>query len=104
MFYLLPPDELFWWPAATLLSVWFNELGFRLLGDSPLRFACPGSQGRVAAMLQSLGRDEARAAVIGGSAHVRCEFCGQADRFTAEEVEGLFSQAGPEAPAPGALQ
>src|SRR3546814_489884 len=104
LFDTLRPDELLQWPAETLLTRLFHEEGVRLLGDKPLRFACSCSQGRVAAMLQSLGRDEARAAVIGGSAHVRCEFCGQAYRFTAEEVEGLFSQAGPEAPAPGALQ
>ncbi|HEY9540332.1 MAG TPA: Hsp33 family molecular chaperone HslO [Luteimonas sp.] len=104
LFDTLRPDELLQWPAETLLTRLFHEEGVRLLGDKPLRFACSCSQGRVAAMLQSLGRDQARAAVIGGSAHVRCEFCGQAYRFTAEEVEGLFSQAGPEAPAPGALQ
>ena len=104
LFDTLRPDELLQWPAETLLTRLFHEEGVRLLGDKPLRFACSCSRERVAAMLQSLGRDEARAAVIGGSAQVRCEFCGQAYRFAADEVDALFSQPGPEAPAPGALQ
>jgi molecular chaperone Hsp33 len=55
-------------------------------------------------MLESLGPEEARAAVIGGSADIRCEFCGQAYRFSAGEVEALFSRPGPEVQAPEALQ
>ena len=104
LFDTLRPDELLEWPVETLLTRLFHEEGVRLLGDKPLRFACSCSQERVAAMLHSLGREEARAAVIGGSARIRCEFCGQSYRFRGEEVEALFSRAGPEAPAPGALQ
>lgn len=104
LFDTLRPDELLQWPAETLLTRLFHEEGVRLLGDKPLRFACSCSRERVAAMLQSLGLAEARATVIGGSAQVRCEFCGQAYRFGPEEIEALFSQRGPEAPAPGGLQ
>jgi len=104
LFDTLRPDELLQWPAGTLLTRLFHEEGIRLLGDKPLRFACSCSQERVEAMLESLGPDEARAAVIGGSAHVRCEFCGQAYRFSADEVEALFRRKGPESPAPGAIQ
>jgi molecular chaperone Hsp33 len=104
LFDTLTPHELLQWPAETLLSRLFQEDGVRLLGDKPLRFACSCSRERVAAMLESLGPDEARAAVIGGSANIRCEFCGQAYRFSADEVEALFSRPGPEVRAPGALQ
>ncbi|MGN7726093.1 Hsp33 family molecular chaperone HslO [Luteimonas sp. 22616] len=104
LFDTLKPHELLQWPAETLLSRLFQEDGVRLLGDKPLRFACSCSRERVAAMLESLGPDEARAAVIGGSANIRCEFCGQAYRFGADEVEALFSRPGPEVRAPGALQ
>ena len=104
LFDTLGPEELLQWPAETLLTRLFHEEDVRLLGDKPLRFACSCSRERVAAMLESLGPDEARAAVVEGSAQVRCEFCGQAYRFSADEVEALFSERGPEAPAPGALQ
>lgn len=104
LFDTLRPDELLQWPAETLLTRLFHEEDVRLLGDKPLRFACSCSPERVGAMLQSLGREEALAAVIGGSAQIRCEFCGQAYRFTADEVEALFSQTAPEALAPGGLQ
>ncbi|MDN5781138.1 MAG: Hsp33 family molecular chaperone HslO [Luteimonas sp.] len=104
LFDTLKPDELLQWPAATLLTRLFHEDGVRLLGDKPLRFACSCSRQRVAAMLESLGPDEARAAVIDGSANIRCEFCGQAYRFAPGEVEALFSRPGPGIGAPGALQ
>src|SRR3546814_2747304 len=57
LFDTLRPDELLQWPAETLLTRLFHEEGVRLLRDKPLRFACSCSQGWVAAMLQSLGRD-----------------------------------------------
>jgi molecular chaperone Hsp33 len=104
LFDTLAPDELLDWPADTLLTRLFHEDGVRLLGDKPLRFACSCSRERVAAMLESLGPEEAAAAVIDGSAHVRCEFCGQAYRFTAGEVAALFGPAAPRAEAPERLQ
>ena len=63
-----------------------------LLGERPLRFGCSCSRERVEAMLQSLGREEADAAVAaaGGSAQVRCEFCGQRYEFDSGEIEALF--------------
>jgi molecular chaperone Hsp33 len=104
LFDTLKTGELLQWPAQTLLARLFQEDEVRLLGDKPLRFACSCSRERVAAMLESLGPEEARAAVIGGSADIRCEFCGQAYRFSAGEVEALFSRPGPEVQAPEALQ
>ena len=104
LFDTLRPDELLQWPARTLLTRLFHEEDVRLLGDQPLRFACSCSRERVATMLESLGPGEARAAVIDGSAHVRCEFCGQVYRFTPDEVEALFSRPGPEVQAPDGVQ
>ncbi len=104
LFDTLSAPELLAWPADTLLTRLFHEDGVRLLGDRPLSFACSCSRERVAAMLESLGPEEARAAVIGGSANVQCEFCGQAYRFTAAEVDALFSRPVPQAEAPERLQ
>jgi molecular chaperone Hsp33 len=41
-------------------------------------------------MFQSLGREEAEAAVADGAARVRCEFCGQGYSLTPEEIGALF--------------
>lgn len=103
LFDTLQPDELLQWPAPTLLTRLFPEEEVRVLGERPLRFACSCSRERVAAMLQSLGADEARAAIIDGRASVRCEFCGQTYRFAPADVEALFSHPAPAA-APERLQ
>ena len=49
----------------------------------------------VEAMLVSLGREEADAAVAAGhgQAHVQCEFCGQAHHFDAVQISRLFALA-----------
>ena len=104
LFDTLRPDELLQWPVETLLARLFPEEDIRLLGERPLRFACSCSRERVAAMLESLGPGEARAAVIDGSAEIHCEFCGQAYRFAPEEIEALFSRPVPEGRAPEGLQ
>ncbi|MDQ2702615.1 MAG: Hsp33 family molecular chaperone HslO [Pseudomonadota bacterium] len=93
LFDTLAAAELLDLPAATLLQRLFHEDGVELLGERPLRFGCSCSRGRVGAMLQSLGREEADAAVAaaGGVAQVRCEFCGQRYEFDPDEIETLFA-------------
>ena len=61
---------------------------------------------RVAAMMVSLGTEEAAAAVEagGGEAQVRCEFCGQEYRFTQEQVDGLFRTSAAQLPAAPGIQ
>ena len=92
LFETLSAAELLDWPAATLLRRLFHEDGVELLGERPLRFGCSCSRERVEAMFQSLGREEADAAVAaaGGTAQVRCEFCGQRYEFDSGEIEALF--------------
>ncbi|WP_242111398.1 Hsp33 family molecular chaperone HslO [Luteimonas aquatica] len=91
LFDTLGPAELLATPAQTLLRRLFHEEAPTLLGARPLRFACSCSRERVASMLQSLGPEEARAAVIGGSARIRCEFCGQEYRFSPADIDALFT-------------
>ena len=55
-------------------------------------------------MLQSLGGDEARAALTDGQAEVRCEFCGQRYLFSSDQIEELFALSGVEVQAPERLQ
>lgn len=84
-----------------LLHRLFHEEGTQILAEQPVRFGCSCSRERVAGMLQSLGREEAIAALTDGVAEVRCEFCGQQYRFTPDQITELFDQpiVGMEAPA-----
>jgi molecular chaperone Hsp33 len=51
-----------------------------------------------------LGEEEARAALIEGSARIRCEFCGQTYDFSAADIDGLFTVHAPLMDAPRRLQ
>ncbi len=106
LFETLAVKELLETPAETLLLRLFHEDGVRLLGDKPLRFGCSCSRERVRAMLESLGEEEAKAAADGngGIAEIRCEFCGETYRYSAEEVAGLFTFRPTECDAPERLQ
>ncbi len=106
LFDTLAAPELMETPVETLLRRLFHEDGVRLLGEKPLQFACSCSRERVSAMLESLGEDEARAAVEGnaGQAEIRCEFCSETYRYSAEEVGALFCQRPAEWKAPERLQ
>lgn len=104
LFDTLGPLELLELPAATLLHRLFHEEGVQALGEQSLRFGCSCSRERVSSMLRSLGADEARAALIGGRAEVRCEFCGERYHFDPEEIEDLLAQPHPNSQPPASLQ
>ncbi len=91
--------------AASLLHRLFHEESPQVLAETGLRFACSCSRERVAAMLESLGPDEAAAAVqADGQAEVRCEFCGQCYLFSSDQITALFTPHAPAAEAPARLQ
>ncbi len=105
LFDTLGPAELLSTPGPALLHRLFHEEEARILTERPLTFACSCSRERVAAVLESLGQDEARAALDGrGVAEVRCEFCGQQYRFDPDEIEALFAPSGLHAASPERLQ
>jgi len=106
LFDTLRSDELLTLPAATVLNRLFHEDGVQLLGDKPLAFACSCSRERVEAMLVSLGREEADAAVdaADGEAHIRCEFCGQRYGFDRNQIADLFAAAAVQIEAPQRVQ
>lgn len=106
LFETLATPELLDTPAETLLHRLFHEDGVRLLGDKPLQFACSCSRERVSSMLESLGEEEARAAAEGnaGTAEIRCEFCGETYRYSAEEIAALFAPRPTPLDAPERLQ
>jgi molecular chaperone Hsp33 len=103
LFDTLQRDELLALPVERLLFRLFHDDAVRVLDSRPLQFACSCSTERVTSMLQSLGREEAMAAAIGGEAEVTCEFCGQTYRFSKDEVASLFSNT-TQIPAPERLQ
>jgi len=99
LFETLTEAELLALPGPTLLHRLFHEEAPEILAGRDLRFGCSCSRERVESMLQSLGREEAEAAVADGAARVRCEFCGQGYSFTPGEIEALFSEP-PQTPVP----
>lgn len=100
LFDTLSREELLAWDDDTLLHRLFHEESPQPMGHQPLRFGCSCSRRRVSAMLQSLGEGEARAAVVGDVASVRCEFCGQTYEFGPADIDALFTgeQASSEPP------
>ena len=102
---IFPPrtGELMATPGSTLLHRLFHEEAPELLGAcAVLCLLVP--RGRVEAMLVSLGRNEAEAALVGGTATVRCEFCGQGYAFDTGAIHALFTSAQRPMEAPTGLQ
>ncbi|MFL9584582.1 Hsp33 family molecular chaperone HslO [Stenotrophomonas sp. AB1(2024)] len=105
LFETLGKQELLDAAGDTLLHRLFHEEAPELLGERPLRFACSCSRERVEGMLQSLGREEARAAAEPtGAVEIRCEFCGREYHFPLTELDILFRDAAVSSPAPERLQ
>ena len=104
LFDTLQADELLAVPGSQLLHRLFHEEQPAILAERTLRFACSCSRERVAVMLQSLGGEEARAALTDGQAEVRCEFCGQRYLFSGPQIEELFAFSGVGVQAPERLQ
>ena len=104
LFDTLAEGELLATPVPVLLHRLFHEESPQVLTERPVRFGCSCSRERVASMLQSLGQEEAVAALADGVAEVRCEFCGQQYRFTPPQIEELFDHPAVDVEAPARLQ
>ena len=104
LFSTLGAGELKALPDETLLWRLFHEEDVRLLAPRDLRFACSCSRERVAEMLRSLGPGEARSAAEEHDAEIHCDFCGQAYRFSPEQIAALFEIQAPNAPGSSLLQ
>lgn len=104
LFDTLGETELLDTPPDLLLHRLFHEESPQILTERPIRFACSCSRERVAGMLQSLGQEEATAALSDGTAEVRCEFCGQRYLFSAEDIGELFALPPVGISAPDRLQ
>ncbi len=80
-------------PVEKLLAQGFPGRDLRLFRGAPVRFECRCSSGRVAGLLRALGEDEVRDVLKEqGAVTVTCEFCHRPYRFSAADVETLFSE------------
>ena len=104
LFDTLAADELATTPGPVLLHRLFHEETPQVLAEKALAFGCSCSHERVAAMLQSLGEEEARAAAQDGQARIQCGFCGRQYHFPLAEIGVLFDQPAATVPAPDRLQ
>jgi len=96
----LSDAELLELPVETLLHRLYHEENVRLLEARPLRFGCRCSRERVGAVLLSLGRTEAEAAIQDdGRIEVTCEFCNSHYYFDQVDLEQLFRDGGTQAAA-----
>ncbi len=104
LFDTVSADELLGTEAGTLLHRLFHQESMQVLATRPLRFACSCSRARVEDTLHSLGEDETLGALRDGEAEVHCDFCGQAYRFSEDQLRGLFLAADVNAPGSERLQ
>ena len=104
LFDTLGEAELLATAVPDLLHRLFHEESLQILTQRSIRFGCSCSRERVESMLQSLGEEEATAALADGVAEVRCEFCGQEYRFSPAQIAELFSQPKVDVEAPSRLQ
>jgi molecular chaperone Hsp33 len=90
----LKPEELAAISEDTLMHRLFHEESYVQTKEQTLTHHCPCSRQRVAAMLQSIGHDEAIAAANeSGFAQIQCEFCNADYRFDRVDIEELFHLA-----------
>jgi molecular chaperone Hsp33 len=87
----LTPEELLRVDVPEILHRLFHEETIRLFDPFPLRFRCRCSRDRVADLILSLGEDEARDILAEqGQVEIHCDFCFEAYRFDAVDLETLL--------------
>jgi len=90
----LSDAELLHLPVERLLYRLFHQESVRLLGSSPVAFACRCSQNSVDGTLQALGYGEIKQILKeDGLVSVRCEFCNTNYALDAVDIEYLFAGA-----------
>lgn len=104
LFDTLSAEELAATPGPALLHRLFHEEAPEVMVQKGLAFQCSCSRERVAAMLQSLGEEEALAAARDGEVEIQCGFCGRFYHFPLAEIGVLFGLPPANVPAPDRLQ
>ncbi|MDH3315979.1 MAG: Hsp33 family molecular chaperone HslO [Gammaproteobacteria bacterium] len=88
----LTDTELLHLPVEKLLYRLFHQETVRLLGASPVNFACRCSRERVERTLKALGHTEVKQILEeDGEVEVRCEFCNTTYALDAVDIGHMFS-------------
>ncbi len=78
-------------PAKDLLTRLFSQETVRLFEPRPVAFHCPRDEGKVLAMLSTLGREEVESMLaVEGEIHIHDDICHQDYRFGREVLDRLF--------------
>lgn len=104
LFETLGAQELLETDAPTLIHRLFHEEAPEVLAEQALGFACSCSRARIEEVFESLGKEEALAAVVDGQAEVVCEFCGTTYAFTPDELSQIFERQGANVTTPDSVQ
>ena len=92
LFATLSPAELAGTPTRDLMLKLFPGEDIRVFRPKPVALVCRCSHASISAMLVSLGRKELESLVQErGEVEVTCEFCGKAYRYSATEMQQLFT-------------
>ncbi|CDM23614.1 Hsp33 family molecular chaperone HslO [Castellaniella defragrans] len=95
-------EELRTTDTDTLIRRLFWEDDLLVFPERSVRWHCPCSRERVAAMLRTLGRGEVEDILAEqGHVHIACNFCGRPYDFDAVDCAALFTDAGGSLQAPG---
>lgn len=79
----LTPDD--------ILGRVLQSIPYRILESRPLSFTCTCSRERVLGLVASLGQEEVTSMLHeDGGAELRCHFCNQVYRLSAEDLEGVL--------------
>lgn len=79
---------------AELLRKALTDFDLQILEERPVEYRCTCSRARMERALISMGAAELRGLIDDqGSAELTCSFCGQVQRFTKGELEGLLANA-----------
>ena len=87
-------DELINVSPADMLHRLFHQDHYQVFADDALKFQCSCSRPRTETALVSLGGEELRNIIAEqGEILMHCEFCHQAYRFSAADIEALLNHA-----------
>ncbi|MGS0764158.1 Hsp33 family molecular chaperone HslO [Syntrophomonas curvata] len=77
----------------SVLKILMGDMGYDIIGQSPLAFRCTCDRERLAAILANLSREElAETAEQTGRLEVSCNFCGEVYHYDWAEIEELKKQ------------
>lgn len=77
-------------PEKFLYSL-YHEVGIKIYDYIPITYKCRCSKEKAEEILTSLGKDEALSIIVNDSVEISCQFCNKAQKFTAKDIEKLFT-------------